>query len=424
LYINDLATEIKSLNKGIEIGNTVISTLLYADDIVLIADSENDLQEMLNVLYRWSKKWLLDINYTKSNILHVRRKNKERSQFKFKIGEQFLSYKDVYKYLGVTFSEFHDFSDNCSQLAESANRALGALISKYKRNTYMGFGPYTKLFDSCVLPVMLYGAEVWGYKNFTQINRVQQKAMRVFLGVHCFAPISGIEGDMGWTAPRYKQWLRMLSFWNRLTRLNTDRITRQVFNWNYNQALLGHTNWCSQIQDIFRILVMDDIFLNKQACDLHYCEEKLREIQELEWKETVSRKPKLRFYSLFKQNFGTERYVKLNLDTQQRSLTAQLRLGILPLRVETGRFVNLPLENRTCEICDSDSVEDECHFLFECEKYHELRENWETAIKENCKHIQFLELGDQLSFLFQDLARSTAKYIVNCFMKRKELIFG
>lgn len=49
LYINDLATEIKSLNKGIEIGNTVISTLLYADDIVLIADSENDLQEMLKV---------------------------------------------------------------------------------------------------------------------------------------------------------------------------------------------------------------------------------------------------------------------------------------------------------------------------------------------------------------------------------------
>ena len=71
--------------------------------------------------------------------------------------------------------------------------------------------------------------------------------------------------------------------------------------------------------------------MQELVCDLHYCEEKLREIQELEWKETVSRKPKLRFYSLFKQNFGTERYVKLNLDTQQRSLTAQLGLGVLPL---------------------------------------------------------------------------------------------
>jgi hypothetical protein len=51
--------------------------------------------------------------------------------------------------------------------------------------------------------------------------------------------------------------------------------------------------------------------------------------------------------------------------------------------VETGRFVNLALENRTCEICDSVSVEDQCHFLFECEKYHELREN--------CNHILLVQ---------------------------------
>ena len=103
---------------------------------------------------------------------------------------------------------------------------------------------------------------------------------------------------------------------------------------------------------------------------------------------------------------------------------AQLRLGILPLCVETSRFVNLAVENKLCEICNSESIEDECHFLFECERYNELRENWEIAIKNQCNYIQFLELEDHLSFLFDNLARSTAKYIVNCFMQRKSYLFG
>ena len=75
---------------------------------------------------------------------------------------------------------------------------------------------------------MLYGAEVWGYNNFSNINKVQQRAMRVFSGVHSFAPIVGMEGDMGWLTPRYQQWLKMLSFWNRLNDLDTGRITKKA----------------------------------------------------------------------------------------------------------------------------------------------------------------------------------------------------
>ena len=38
IYINDLAVSLKSLNKGIDIGNEKICILLYADDIVVIAN--------------------------------------------------------------------------------------------------------------------------------------------------------------------------------------------------------------------------------------------------------------------------------------------------------------------------------------------------------------------------------------------------
>ena len=57
----------------------------------------------------------------------------------------------------------------------------------------------------------------------------------------------------------------------------------------------------------------------------------------------------------------TEPYVLLNLSRQERSLFAQLRCGILPIMVETGRFRNIPKEKRICPVCDINEVEDEIH---------------------------------------------------------------
>ena len=41
----------------------------------------------------------------------------------------------------------------------------------------------------------------------------------------------------------------------------------------------------------------------------------------------------------------------------------QFRLGILLLRIETGRFINGKVQNRVCNFCE-DAVEDEKHFFF------------------------------------------------------------
>ena len=77
-------------------------------------------------------------------------------------------------------------------LASVGGRALGSIIAKYKNMNYIGYDTYTKLFDTGVSPVLEYGSEVWGYGKFENIQQVQNKAIRIFLGVHRFAPIVGI----------------------------------------------------------------------------------------------------------------------------------------------------------------------------------------------------------------------------------------
>ena len=73
------------------------------------------------------------------------------------------------------------------------------------------------------------------------------------------------------------------------------------------------------------------------------------------------------------------------LPRSHRSLLAQLRSGILPLRIESGRFQNicdpktgktrkLKPQERVCTLCDLNLVEDEIHFVCICSKYCTLRE--------------------------------------------------
>ena len=52
---------------------------------------------------------------------------------------------------------------------------------------------------------------------------------------------------------------------------------------------------------------------------------------------------------------------------------AQLRTGILPLNLEVGRFKNILEDERLCELCELNEVENESHFLLYCPLYDELR---------------------------------------------------
>ncbi len=48
------------------------------------------------------------------------------------------------------------------------------------------------------------------------------------------------------------------------------------------------------------------------------------------------------------------------------------------LRIETGRYEGLPVEQRLCEVCESDNVEYEMHVLISCDAFTQERTNYMT----------------------------------------------
>ena len=95
IYINDLAGQLNQSGLGVDIDASLkLSCLLYADDIVLLADDEHDLQALLTIVNTWCSKWRLEVNLLKTNIMHVHKKQKQRSNFNFMFENKTVEYCD------------------------------------------------------------------------------------------------------------------------------------------------------------------------------------------------------------------------------------------------------------------------------------------------------------------------------------------
>ena len=92
IYIHDLAEEIKRLNCGVNLDDTIVSVFLYADDIVLTAPTAENLQMMLDALNSWCRKWKLTVNQEKTKVIHFRTASVNRSTFDFKCGDKDIEY--------------------------------------------------------------------------------------------------------------------------------------------------------------------------------------------------------------------------------------------------------------------------------------------------------------------------------------------
>ena len=90
-----------------DINGINVCSLLYADDLVVFADSEAKVQCLLDTVYNWCKKWGMKINENKYKIIHFRNVGKRATDFTFKNGPNIIEIVSSYKYLPVLSPPFH-----------------------------------------------------------------------------------------------------------------------------------------------------------------------------------------------------------------------------------------------------------------------------------------------------------------------------
>jgi hypothetical protein len=375
VFINDLANTMKSLNKGITVDNEKLCIFMYADDIVLLADNENDLQCMLDVLYNWCQDNDMFLNLCKSNIVHFRVPSQQLTVYDFKYGNCKINVVNSYTYLGVLLTEHLDYKQTAKVVAQSASRALGLLIAKFKIIGGMSYEVFTKLYHTLVNSVIAYSAPVWGFKSYTCIiNAVQNRAMRFFIGTGKFTPVAALSGDMGWVPTCVGQWKVVCGYWHRCCQWAVSDLRSKIFRWALHNAKYKKCkNWCHYVDECLTKINANNNVKCKKVFVSNIVEN-LNDQHCTTWsKNIVNETGKLRTYKLFKHHYGAEPYCTRPIPRRHRSALGKFRCGVAPLRVETGRYTGIPVDLRHCVLCNNGSIEDEIHVFIECKAYTNIR---------------------------------------------------
>ena len=195
-----------------------------------------------------------------------------------------------------------------------------------------------------------------GNQRIPYINAVKHRATRFYMGVGKYTPNMSLYGDMGWMPCSIKQWSNVFRSWSRFSMMNNNRLNKRVFTWANMYENNRIKNWHYRVRAKFKELHLDvycsnDIVLPKSI---------IKDIKSIsfdnykaEWCNRLmcNEHSKLRTYRIFKNEFKVEKYIYDILPGKYRSSFAKFRCDVAPLRIETGRYENLPIENRICFHC-------------------------------------------------------------------------
>ena len=413
IYINDLVNVLKENCQGVKIGGENVCVLMYADDLALIAQNERDLQKMLDTLFNWCEQWRIKVNTGKSEIVHFRQSRSSQTKVQFKYGNSVLNLVKFYKYLGIVLNEFLDYAYTAAMVAKSANRALGLLIAKTKCIGGLPLTCFEKLYNSIVLPVIHYGSAVWGSKDFSCINSVHFRACRFIMGVGKNTSNAAVLGDTGLLPPFIDQWICITRYWCRIVNMSNTRLNKKIFVWANSFAKNGCKN--SVWKEIHMFKECGIYYLMAQeALEKDICVGNIRKVLEgnfhKKWLSDLNRVEgikgkggnKLRMYKNFKKVFEQETYLNCIIGRNKKSAYAKFRCGVAPIRIETGRYENLKIEERVCPFCIG-IVEDEVHVLTECSLYIDFRDELWKIISES--HPLFINLSGVDKYIFMMSAK-------------------
>lgn len=94
-----------------------------------------------------------------------------------------IEFVSIYKYLGVYFTPKLSWTKTKEVLAMQAQKAASSVFRFQKQFGFFCPPEVFKLFDSMVKPVAIYGAEIWEYTFSEEIEKIQTKFCKQYVGL-------------------------------------------------------------------------------------------------------------------------------------------------------------------------------------------------------------------------------------------------
>ena len=224
--------------------------LLWADDLILITDSESGMQKHLDGLLEFCKKNLAIVNEIKTKCMTFGKIRRVNVNFNGKIIEQV----DRYKCLGNIITPIYRFNSdpfrlNTTYACDKARKALYAVSHRTKKVSPLSPDIKFHLFNSLILPILTYGSEVWSVKSSTlkAIDKIFLRYVRCSLSIKATTSNIITIGESGQYPPSVACTISLLNFVNRLHHMPESTLAKQVYNELITLHELGFHTWASEV---------------------------------------------------------------------------------------------------------------------------------------------------------------------------------
>lgn len=220
------------LSRGYRLGDKEVKILCYADDAVLFAENEDDLQRLLHTFNVTGKQYNMTISAKKTKCITTA---KEPLRCKLEVDGQVIQQELKFKYLGIDITSYGNIEDEVRQQVTKANKVAGCLNDVIWRNKYLRQDTKARIYKTTIRPIMTYTSETRPDTSKTKqlLETTEMKILRRISGKTLLdrERSENIRGQCNvdnineWVLQRKKQWNEHISRManNRLVRITRDK---------------------------------------------------------------------------------------------------------------------------------------------------------------------------------------------------------
>jgi hypothetical protein len=205
--------------------------LLYADDAVLFADSRLGLQNALEQLGHYCKKWKLILNTDKTKVIVFKKGGKIDNREVFMYDGKQIEKVNTFKYLGIVLSANGSNCKTQKTLTNQARKATFVLLKNTKRFFNMPIPVLMDLFDKCITPIINYGSEIWGFYEAIDIERLQLWFCKLILKVRTSTmnEMVYMYGELGRFPMLLRRKITIVKYWIKLLHCPDNRLFKRIY---------------------------------------------------------------------------------------------------------------------------------------------------------------------------------------------------
>ena len=422
LYINDFLGSLHqnlSTIDPVSIGDLKIASVVYADDILLMSQSQKGIIKQIELLQAFCLENKLKINYDKTKILitnTIKAPKYKHLRMSFNNSNYAIEVVDKYKYLGMWIDTRKTNKYHIEYLAQRGKKSSFMTTRALKEFGQINGTFLSDTFNTLTLSKIKYCGEICFRDNLITLNQIQYQFYKRFCHLKITTPNYCLIGEFGIQPMEYHFYKAALRYWLKL--LITDEKFLIKKTYKEIQTNIEHKcyrdTWSWHLKKLLCDLKLENLWtnqanINKSNQKMYKNEINMRlteHFRELWIKSAKHSHKGLEYLELSMFNCEMKKY--LNYTTNDKSIIQMLKIrtGNHTLSVETDRYGDRrAYHERICNLCNTQKIQDLYHVLIECPKF----------IQQRTVNLKFLTQYSKAQLFYQlsDISHKQLKAITN-----------